>query len=234
MMLWKHNDLVGGWGRWQNFRCLFWLDENHLHLHHHRSGLFARVMDEDGHHLLDNDDSLPCDMLLEWLFWFFAMEAQNKCHPRRKCEPNSLSAWEELRSFSFSSVTEKEKLLDGSGEAKNSCLYSKIHSLLGSMHQSYEFSALLRLWKSGASPASWHFVTVPKTVSEQIKQFASTQPKKWWWSVCVEVRIWFYTRQTSVFPDKASGCYLLPIKAQVRKALQIGVDDEVRVTLTVL
>jgi hypothetical protein len=52
--------------------------------------------------------------------------------------------------------------------------------------------------------------------------------------VKVEARIGFYSWKTSIFPDKKSGCYLLPLKAEVRKALQISDGDEVFVTLTVL
>jgi hypothetical protein len=97
-----------------------------------------------------------------------------------------------------------------------------------------EFLAKIRLRKSSEAPASWHFITVEKNISQQIKQRADTQPRKGRWSVKVEVRIGFFTRKTSIFPDKTSWCYLLPIKKEVRTALQIGVDDEVLVTMSLL
>lgn len=58
-----------------------------------------------------------------------------------------------------------------------SCKKSIYEKYLMEMLQ-YEFSSLVRLRKSGKAPASRHFVTVDKTVSEQIQQQAVTQPKR--------------------------------------------------------
>jgi hypothetical protein len=39
--------------------------------------------------------------------------------------------------------------------------------------------------------------------------------------VKVQVMVGFIIRETSIFPDKKSGSYLLPIKASIRKELHI-------------
>gem|GEM_PF-6245184 len=50
----------------------------------------------------------------------------------------------------------------------------------------------------------------------------------------MKVRIGFYTRETSIFPDKETGKYLLPLKKEVRKELKIGDGDEVFVFLELI
>ena len=52
-------------------------------------------------------------------------------------------------------------------------------------------------------------------------------------SVRVEATINDVTWRTSVFPQKSGG-YLLPMKADVRRRAEIGVDDEVTVELVLL
>lgn len=100
--------------------------------------------------------------------------------------------------------------------------------------QEYTFQAQIRLRSNGKAPASRHFITVEKSVSEQISQRAMTKPRKGRWSVRVEVMIGYVRRKTSIFSDKNTWCFLLPIKATVRKDLQIGAWDEVNVVLKLL
>jgi len=98
-----------------------------------------------------------------------------------------------------------------------------------------EFSATVWLWSNGTSPASWHFVTVSPEVSKKIKQIISQRPRKRWrWAVKVEVRIGFMSWMTSIFPESKTQCYLLPIKADVRKQLHIQEGSEVFVYVEVV
>jgi len=75
--------------------------------------------------------------------------------------------------------------------------------------------------RSEADKASWYFVTIQKDLSDQIKAVAALTPRKGWGSVRVKARIGRLTRETSIFPDKKSACYVLPIKASVRKELNL-------------
>ncbi|PHS29174.1 MAG: hypothetical protein COA85_01405 [Robiginitomaculum sp.] len=94
----------------------------------------------------------------------------------------------------------------------------------------FEFSAALWLYPG---KAAWHFVTVPKAISEEIKFFTSAN-KTAWGSVRVSVCIGQSQWNTSLFPDKRSGCYFLPIKAEIRKKEKISPHDEVSIRLDVL
>jgi hypothetical protein len=93
---------------------------------------------------------------------------------------------------------------------------------------SFSFQSDLWLW-TGDAPASWHFVTIPKSIGEEIKFFSGT--KRGFGSVRVSARIGATRWKTSLFPDKKSGSYLLPVKADVRKAEKIAAGQTVDVHL---
>jgi hypothetical protein len=82
------------------------------------------------------------------------------------------------------------------------------------------------------SPASWHFLTVPRPVSEELAEEAG--PPRGFGSVRVEATIGSTTWRTSVFPDSASGCYVLPVKRQVRIAEDLEDGAPCEVTLVVI
>ena len=80
------------------------------------------------------------------------------------------------------------------------------------------------LWKYSGESA-WHFLTLPLDVSARIKFLQSG--RRGFGSVRVLATLGKSTFETSVFPDSKSRCYLLPVKASVRKAEKIGHGDEV-------
>ncbi len=70
--------------------------------------------------------------------------------------------------------------------------------------------------------AAWRFLTVPKKDSEAIKKRHGGSARGWG-SLPVSVKVGKTKWETSIFPDKKSGTYLLPLKAAVRRAE--GIDD---------
>ena len=65
-------------------------------------------------------------------------------------------------------------------------------------------------------PAPWHFVTLPRKLSAQIKKdFGGGRPG--FGSVKVRVTLGKTSWSTSLFPDTKLGAYVLPLKAAVRK-----------------
>ena len=81
------------------------------------------------------------------------------------------------------------------------------------MNPRFTFKSEIWLWDG---KGAWHFITVPKDVSEQIKGFQADMPRKGFGSVPVKVTIGKTSWKTSIFPEK-KGTYLLPIKKDVRK-----------------
>ena len=83
------------------------------------------------------------------------------------------------------------------------------------------FSA--ELWMATASDA-WVFVTLPPEASESVRD-AVTTPPRGFGSVRVEVTLGDTTWRTSVFPEAASGCFVLPVKKAVRRAEGVDLGD---------
>lgn len=91
---------------------------------------------------------------------------------------------------------------------------------------SYRF--LSKLWRWPGDSA-WHFVTVPKMVSEKIKKRVTV--KRGWGSVRVRATIGETSWDTSIFPDTRGGTYLLPVKVSVRRAEGLDESDVVSVRI---
>ncbi len=77
--------------------------------------------------------------------------------------------------------------------------------------------------------AAWRFLIVPQQTGREIKETFGKYAKGWG-SLPVSVTIGTTTWATSIFPDKKSGTYLLPLKAAVRKTEHILDEDRVRFT----
>ncbi len=73
----------------------------------------------------------------------------------------------------------------------------------------------------------WYFVNVPKEISENIRK---AYPKGF---VKILATIGAVTWETSLFPHKQSGAYLLSIKTQVRKKEDIWEGDGVSVAFNI-
>lgn len=80
--------------------------------------------------------------------------------------------------------------------------------------------------------SAWFFVTVPKDVAEQIKFFQGKHTG--FGSVEVKVYVGNSAWKTSLFPDKKSGSYLLPVKSEIRKAENLQSRDVINLRLVVL
>jgi hypothetical protein len=87
---------------------------------------------------------------------------------------------------------------------------------------------LAPLWQY-PGPGGWHFVTLPGDVAEQIE--AEAGPRRGFGSVRVAATIGETTWNTSIFPDRESESFLLPVKRQVRAAEGVAEGDTVEVVL---
>lgn len=96
-------------------------------------------------------------------------------------------------------------------------------------YNEYKIEASVWLYPS---MAGWHFVTIPKDVSEDIKQQFGDL-KRGWGSLPVKVTVGKTTWETSIFPDKETNGFLLPVKADVRKKERILAYDNVTLALEI-
>jgi hypothetical protein len=90
-----------------------------------------------------------------------------------------------------------------------------------------------KVWLYPSDIAAWHFVTLTKKIGQEIR-LTHGKRARGFGSLPVEVAIRDTTWKTSIFPDKYSGSYLLPLKAQVRKKEEIETGDLVTFSITLL
>ena len=88
----------------------------------------------------------------------------------------------------------------------------------------------LWVWK-GDTAGSWHFLTVPEEEAGEFRA-ESFSNRRGFGSVRVEASIGEIRWMTSVFPA-ASGGYLLPVKADVRRRAGIAAGDDVTFSVAI-
>lgn len=107
----------------------------------------------------------------------------------------------------------------------------RLTNTLDHMSQIVEFEGAVWQWEARQSD-SWYFVTLPSEFAVEIADRSSGQ--RGFGSVKVTATIGSTAWATSIFPDKASGSYVLPLKKAVRAAEGVDADDVVRVRIELL
>lgn len=79
---------------------------------------------------------------------------------------------------------------------------------------------------------AWHFITIPQETTKDI-DLMFAHAKRGWGSLPVIVTIGKTAWKTSIFPDKKTSTYLLPVKVAARKKEEIEVGDEVTFVLDI-
>ncbi|MCA0458085.1 MAG: DUF1905 domain-containing protein [Chloroflexi bacterium] len=90
-----------------------------------------------------------------------------------------------------------------------------------------EFSGEIFYWRG---PSPFLFVAIPKEDSDDIKAISS-EVTYGWGVIPVSVQIGKTEWTTSLFPK--DGLYLVPIKAKIQKAENVGEGDEVTIRLRI-
>lgn len=94
-----------------------------------------------------------------------------------------------------------------------------------------EFDGEVFRWDARVD-ASWYFTAVPPELSEQIREIP--RPYRGFGSVRVRAQIGGSRWSTSIFPDAATGSYVLPLKKAVRDAEALVDGGPVTVHLEIL
>ena len=95
------------------------------------------------------------------------------------------------------------------------------------------FEAELWIWDARRAD-SWTFVSLPKDVSEEIRDVAGDGPRRGFGSVRVRATIGGSSWKTSIFPDSGTGCYVLPVKRSVREAEGLDTGDIATVSVQLM
>lgn len=75
-----------------------------------------------------------------------------------------------------------------------------------------------KLWRWPGEKASWYFLSLPQKLAEEIRLVDAGPVRRGWGSLKVQATIGGSTWRTSIFPSSEHKSYLLPVKAQIRKA----------------
>lgn len=89
------------------------------------------------------------------------------------------------------------------------------------------FDGVLWYWRG---PAPFHFLTVPPEACDSVRQVSSFVTYGWG-MIPVTARIGETVWTTSLWPK--DGTYILPVKAAVRRATGIELDDRMTAELTI-
>ncbi|MEQ8518588.1 MAG: DUF1905 domain-containing protein [Cytophagales bacterium] len=91
----------------------------------------------------------------------------------------------------------------------------------------YQFSA--QLWKYDAENA-WYFVSLAQKMSEEIRSQLQWQEEGWGKMKAI-AKIRDLEWKTSIWFDSKRQCYVLPIKAEIRKKLSLKEKDQLKIEL---
>ncbi len=104
--------------------------------------------------------------------------------------------------------------------------------------KTYKIKSEVWIWPG--EKAAWHFASVDKRTSEKIIKAHGTASRGWGSLPVVATILQSHSGQvgktnwkTSIFPDRKSGTYLLPLKADVRKREGIQRGDTITFVIKV-
>ena len=86
----------------------------------------------------------------------------------------------------------------------------------------YEYAT--KMWKHD-SPGGWYFVSLPKTLSKEIRENLKWQ-EEGWGRMKVSAQIGELVWETAIWYDTKIGTYILPIKSEIRKKTDIKVNQK--------
>lgn len=96
------------------------------------------------------------------------------------------------------------------------------------------FTGKVWIWqaRSGEKPMRWFFVSITGAPAAELK-LASLGLTAGFGSLAVRATIGTTTWRTSIFPQRETGGWLLPLKAQVRQREKIEEGSEIDVSLAI-
>lgn len=103
----------------------------------------------------------------------------------------------------------------------------------GKIRKTFKFKSKVIVWRSsygeGDDKGAWRFARVPEKISAQIKEMQKGRPRRGWGAIYARAKIKKSEWVTSIFPDRYSDTYILPLKKQIRfkENLYDGIDIKV-------
>lgn len=105
------------------------------------------------------------------------------------------------------------------------------------MNLESNFNIKAKIWLWNFEKGSWHFVTIPFEVANEIyfaQKLKNMGQRRGFGSIKVEAKIGNSIFLTSIFPNSKDKTYVMPIKATIRKAENIKDGDEIMLNFKIL
>jgi hypothetical protein len=101
----------------------------------------------------------------------------------------------------------------------------------------FKFASKVFVWKSGFEKAddsgAWRFARVPEDISFKIKEMQKGRLRRGWGAIYAWAKIGKSEWTTSVFPDRHSATYILPLKKQIRYEENLYDGIEIKVVIEI-
>lgn len=107
----------------------------------------------------------------------------------------------------------------------------------GSARKKFKFKSKVFVWQSGHykenDSGAWRFARVPEKISAKIKEMQKGRLRRGWGAVYARTKVGRTQWLTSIFPDRHSNTYILPLKKQIRyqENLYDGIDIKVSIEI---
>jgi hypothetical protein len=88
------------------------------------------------------------------------------------------------------------------------------------------------LYDGGASRGCWHFVSLPKKLSAELKARYAIR-RRGFGSLKVLATVGKTSWTTSIFPESKEGAFILPLKADVREKEKINEGDAISFSIEI-
>ena len=102
----------------------------------------------------------------------------------------------------------------------------------------FKFKSKVIVWNAGNmerknDSGSWRFARVPEDISVKIKEMKRGRLWRGWGAVYAKAKVGKSEWTTSIFPDRHSATYILPLKKQIRyeENLYDGIDIKVSIEI---
>lgn len=99
----------------------------------------------------------------------------------------------------------------------------------------FKFKSKVIVWRSGYGDGNdkgaWRFARVPEDISAKIKEMQKGKLRRGWGAIYARAKIKKSEWVTSIFPDRHSDTYILPLKKEIRfqENLYDGIDIKVSI-----
>jgi len=90
----------------------------------------------------------------------------------------------------------------------------------GKAKAKFKFKSKVIVWREGnrdgEDKGAWRFARVPENISLKIKEMQKGRLRRGWGAVYAKAKVKKSEWVTSIFPDRHSETYILPLKKQIR------------------